>query len=89
MLHVDTEWAYKHFIFTLLFIIPRTVLLSSIQPEAETLDFSLREGGGVTCICHDTGMCHYFGYFFGGCSRIFGYHFWLFPDIWVSFFGRT
>ena len=40
---------------------------------------------GVTCICRDTGMCHYFGYFFGvapgflstflGCSRIFGYHF--------------
>ena len=26
--------------FTLLFIIPRAVLLSSIQPEAETLDFS-------------------------------------------------
>ena len=26
--------------FTLLFTIPRTVLLSSIQPEAETLDFS-------------------------------------------------
>ena len=26
--------------FTLLFIIPRTVLLSSIQPEAKTLDFS-------------------------------------------------
>ena len=42
-------------------------------------------GGGVTCICCDTGMCHYFGYFFGaapgflgtflGYSRIFGYHF--------------
>ena len=41
-------------------------------------------------------MCHYFGYFFGGCSRIFGYHFlaipgflgiifWLFPDFWVKF----
>ena len=27
-------------IITLLFIIPRTVLLSSIQPEAETRDFS-------------------------------------------------
>ena len=49
-------------------------------------------GGGVTCICRDTGMCHYFGYFFGvapgflgtflGYSRIFGYHFsgysWIF-----------
>ena len=42
-------------------------------------------GGGGTCICRDTGMCHYFGYFFGvapgflgtflGYSRIFGYHF--------------
>ena len=41
-------------------------------------------GGGLTCICHDTGMCHYFGYIFGllldfwapflGYSRIFGYH---------------
>ena len=28
----------------------------------------------MTCICRDMGMCHYFGYFFGGCSRIFGYH---------------
>ena len=52
-------------------------------------------GRGVTCICRDTGMCHYFGYFFGvapgflgtflGYSRIFGYHFWLFPDFWVPF----
>ena len=42
-------------------------------------------GGGVTCICCDTGMCHYFGYFFGGCSRIFGNLFGLFPDFWVSF----
>ena len=35
-------------------------------------------GGGVTCICRDTGICHYFGYFWGvafGYSRIFGYHF--------------
>ena len=46
-------------------------------------------GGGVTCICHDTGMCHYFGYFFGGCSRIFGYLFGLFPDFWESFFGYS
>ena len=36
-------------------------------------------GGGGTCICRDTGMCHYFGYFFGGCSRIFGYHFLAIP----------
>ena len=42
-------------------------------------------GGGVTCICRDMGMCHYFGYFFGGCSRIFGYLFELFRDFWVSF----
>ena len=42
-------------------------------------------GGGVTCICHDMEMCHYFGYFLGvtpeflgiffGYSGIFGYHF--------------
>ena len=44
---------------------------------------------GVTCICRDTGMCHYFGYFFGGCSQIFGYLFGLFPDFWVSFFGYS
>ena len=45
------------------------------------LAYALR---GVTCICHDTGMCHYFGYFLGvapgflgiifGYSEIFGYH---------------
>ena len=46
-------------------------------------------GGGVTCICRDTGMCHYFGYFFGGCSWIVGYLFGLFPDFWVSFFGYS
>ena len=32
--------------------------------------------GGVTCICHDTGMCHYFGYFIG-----------LLPDFWVPFWA--
>ena len=48
-------------------------------------------GGERTCICHDTGICHYFGYFLGvlpdfwvpprflgtflGYSRILGYHF--------------
>ena len=46
-------------------------------------------GRGVTYICHDTGMCHYFGYFFGGCFQIFGYLFGLFPDFWVSFFGYS
>ena len=46
-------------------------------------------GGGVTSICRDMGMCHYFGYFFGGCSQSFGYLFGLFPDFWVSFFGYS
>ena len=44
-------------------------------------------GGGVTCICRDTGMCHYFGYFFGLLPD-FGVLFGLFPDFWVSFFGK-
>ena len=30
--------------------------------------------GLVICICHDTGMYHYFGYFLG-----------VLPDFWVSF----
>ena len=34
-------------------------------------------------------MCHYFGYFFGGCSWIFGYLFGLFPNFWVSFFSYS
>ena len=34
-------------------------------------------------------MCHYFGYFFGGSSGIFGYLFGLFSDFWVSFFGYS
>ena len=39
----------------------------------------------VTCICRDTGMCHYFGHIFGDasgflgifldCSLILGHHF--------------
>ena len=44
---------------------------------------------GVTCICRDTGMCHYFGYFFGGRSPILGYLFGLFSDFRVSFFGYS
>ena len=32
--------SFAVFLFTLPFIIPHTVLLSSIQPEAENLDFS-------------------------------------------------
>ena len=27
----------------------------------------------IYCICRNTGMCHYFGYIFWGCSQIFGY----------------
>ena len=46
-------------------------------------------GGGLTSICHETGMCHYSGYFLGW-SWIFGYLsgylFGLFPDFWVLFF---
>ena len=52
-------------------------------------------GGGVTCICRDTRMCHYFGYFFGvapeflgtflGYSRIFGYHFLIKLDFFLNY----
>ena len=56
-------------------------------------------GGGVTCICRDTGMCHYFGYFLGlfpdfwvpfwAIPRFLGLiFFWLLQDFWVSFFGK-
>ena len=45
-------------------------------------------GGGGNLQCRDTGMCRYFGYFLGGCSRIFGYLFGLFSDFWVPFFGK-
>ena len=44
-------------------------------------------GGGGTCICRDTGMCHYSGYF-SGCSRIFGYLFGLFRIFGHHFFGE-
>ena len=47
---------------------------------------SVLGGGGVTCICRDTGMCHYFGYFLGVAPGFLGIIFWLFPDFWVSFF---
>ena len=53
-------------------------------------------GGGVTCICRDTGMSHYFGYFFGiapgflgtilGYSRIFGYYFFGYSRIFGCHF---
>ena len=48
-----------------------------------------RGGGEVTCICRDTGMCHYFGYFFGVAPGFLGTFFGLFPDFWVSFFGYS
>ena len=44
------------------------------------------EGGG-TCICRDTGMCHYVGYFLGLLPD-FWVPFGLFPDFWVSFLGK-
>ena len=40
---------------------------------------------GVTCLCRDAGMCHYFGYFFG-VLQDFWVSFRSFPDFWVSFF---
>ena len=42
--------------------------------------------GGVTCICHDTGMCHYFGYFWG-LPPDFWVPFWAIPGFSGSFFG--
>ena len=55
-------------------------------------------GGEVTCICGDTEMCHYFGNFLGllpgfwvpswAIPGFLGITFWLFPDFWVSFFGK-
>ena len=37
-------------------------------------------------MCRDTGMCHYFGYFFGQVLPDFWILFGLFPDFCVSFF---
>ena len=66
---------------------------NGVQPKTIMKFFNslVTWGGGVTCICRDTGMCHYFGYFFGvapgflgtflGYSRIFGYHFLAIPEI--------
>ena len=34
--------------------------------------FDLSRGWGVTCICCNTGMCHYFGYFFGVAPGFLG-----------------
>ena len=36
------------------------------------MDSSGLGGGGVTSICSDTGVCHYFGYFFGGALGFLG-----------------
>ena len=44
---------------------------------------------GVTCICRDTGMCHYFGYCLRVAPGFLGTFFGLFPDFWVSFFGYS
>ena len=46
-------------------------------------------GGGVTCICRDTGMCHYFRYCFGVAPGFLGTFLGLFPDFGVSFFGYS
>ena len=46
-------------------------------------------GGGVTCICRDMEMCHYFGYFYGVAPGFLGTFFRLFPDFWVSFLGYS
>ena len=57
-----------------------------------------REGGTCEVLlpCHPpkiwnvhTGMCHYFGYFFGVAPGFLGTFFGLFPDFWVSFFGYS
>ena len=58
--------------------------LRNLKSFMNTADEKLGGGGRVTCICRDSTMCHYFGYFLG-CSWIFGYLFGLFPDFWVSF----
>ena len=54
------------------------------------------QGEGVTCICRDTRMCHYFGYFFGvapgfcvpfwAIPGFLDIIFWLFSDLGVSYF---
>ena len=65
-----------------------SVRIDTVRAFSE-LNSYIETSGGLTCICHDTGMCHYFGYFFGvapgflgtflGYSRIFGYHFLAIP----------
>ena len=43
---------------------------------------------GVTCICRDTGMCHYFGYFFLVAARFLGI-FLAILGFWVSCLGYS
>ena len=67
----------------------RYILILRSPLVAEKFIFEASGGGGGrggrrTCICCDTRICHYFGYFLG-CSRIFGHLFGLFPDFWISF----
>ena len=40
----------------------------------------------VTCICRDTGMCHYFGYFFWGAPGFLD-TFWASPGFFGTFLG--
>ena len=72
---------------TLFFVVCLNLKLTSITFHFGSLNIlTLHEGGGggggVTCICQDVGMCHYFRYFW-----IFRYLFGLFRDFWVSIFG--
>ena len=47
---------------------------------------SFHDFSGVTYICRDTGMCHYFGDFFGLLPD-FWVPIWAIPDFWVPIFG--
>ena len=55
------------------FVVKSTSPLPSFfNTEREESFDILRGGGAVASICHDMGMCHYFGETSLGCSRIFG-----------------
>ena len=62
-------------------------LVETIQKNCFIVFSNISGGGGVICICRDTGVLPLFWVLFWGCSWIFGYLFALFPDFWVSFFG--
>ena len=74
--------------FSLVCVITRTFT------ESAKCSYFIGERGRVTCICHDTGMCHYFGYFLGSASgflgaflsyfRISGYHFFAKSDFFKN-----